>query len=118
MMYVKAFVIGGLICVIGQILLDKTNIGAPIIMVSFVTAGVILGALGLYQPLVEWAGGGASIPLLGFGNTLAKGAIKGAQEEGILGALTGGVVSSAGGVAAAIFFGYLCSILFKPKTKK
>lgn len=118
MMYLKVFVIGGLICVVGQILLDKTKLGPPRILVLFVTLGVILGAIGVYQPLVEFAGAGATVPLTGFGNVLAKGAIKAAAEEGVFGAFTGGTAAAAAGIAAAIFFGYINALLFKPKTKK
>nr|WP_122013565.1 stage V sporulation protein AE [Maliibacterium massiliense] len=116
--YVKAFVVGGLICVIGQILIEKTALTPARILVIFVTAGCILGALGLYQPLVEFAGAGATIPLTGFGNSLAQGAMKAAAEKGVLGAFTGGITATAGGVAAAVLFGYLNAIIFKPKTKK
>ncbi len=118
MIYVKAFLVGGLICVVGQILLDKTKMGSPNILVSFVTIGVLLGALNVYEPLVEWAGAGATIPLTGFGNVLAKGAIEGAARDGWLGAFTGGLAAAAGGTAAAVFFGYLVALIFKPKTKK
>lgn len=117
-MYVKAFIVGGLICVIGQLLLDLTKMGSARILVLFVTSGVILGALGLYPPLVEWAGAGASVPLIGFGNALAKGALEGAKSDGVLGAFTGGITATAAGIAAAVFFGYLNALLFKPKTKK
>lgn len=116
--YLYAFLVGGAICVIAQIIMDKTKMNAGKILVLFVTAGVILGAFGIYQKLVDFAGAGASIPLLGFGNILARGAMKGAAENGILGAFTGGIIASSAGVAAAIFFGYLNAILFKPKTKK
>lgn len=102
---------------IGQILIMKTRLTSARILVGYVTAGVILGAVGIYQPLIDFAGAGASIPLLGFGNSLAKGAIEGAKESGLLGAFTGGVTAAAGGVAAAVFFGYLFAILFKPKMK-
>lgn len=116
--YLKAFLIGGAICAIGQILLSRTNMTSARILVLFVTAGVVLGAVGLYQPLVDFAGAGASVPLTGFGNALAKGAIEGAKEKGLLGAFTGGISETAGGVAAAILFGYLNAIIFQPKTKK
>ena len=109
----KAFVVGGLICVIGQILIDKTKLTSARILVTFVTAGVILGGLGLYKYLVDFAGAGATVPLTGFGYNLAKGAI-----EGLLGAFTGGIKNAAGGIAAAIFFGYLASLIAKPKMKK
>lgn len=98
--YLYAFLVGGAICVIAQIIMDKTKMNAGKILVLFVTAGVILGAFGIYQKLVDFAGAGASIPLLGFGNILARGAMKGAAENGILGAFTGGIIASSAGVAA------------------
>lgn len=116
--YLKAFITGGLICVIGQILIDKTNITSARILVSFVTAGVILTALGIYEPIVKFGGAGATVPLPGFGYTLAKGAIKGVKESGILGAFTGGVKAAAGGITAAVVFGYIIAILFDPKAKR
>ena len=103
-MLLKAFIVGGLICVIGQILIDKTKLTPARILVIFVTAGAILGGLGIYQHLVEFAGAGATVPLTGFGNALAKGAIEGVQQNGIVGIFTGGVKAAAGGIAAAIFF--------------
>ncbi len=114
----KCFIVGGLICVIGQILIDKTKLTSARILVMFVTTGVILGALGVYEPLVKFAGAGATVPLTGFGYNLAKGAIEGVKEIGILGAFTGGIKASAGGIAAAVFFGYLASLVSKPKIKK
>jgi len=116
--YLKAFVVGGLICVVGQILIDKTNLSPARILVIFVTSGVVLGALGIYEPLVQFAGAGASIPLPGFGNTLAKGVLDSVNQEGILGIFTGGVQAAAGGITAAVFFGYLIAIIFDPKTKR
>ncbi|MDL2289229.1 stage V sporulation protein AE [Clostridia bacterium OttesenSCG-928-F22] len=116
--YLYVFLIGGAICTIGQILLAKTKLSSARILVIFVTAGVVLGALGIYQPLIDFAGAGASIPLSGFGNSLAKGAIKGVEEHGLIGAFTGGISGTAAGVAAAIIFGYLNAIIFKPKMKK
>ncbi len=113
--YAYAFVIGGLICTIGQILLDTTKLTAPRILVIFVVAGVILQAFHLYQPLVDLAGNGATLPLPGFGYSLAKGAMEGA-EKGLLDAVTGAVESTAAGVTAAIVFGYLVAILFNPKS--
>ena len=118
MMYVKAFVVGGLICMIGQVLIMKTNLTSARILVGYVTAGVVLGALGLYKPLIDFAGAGATVPLAGFGYMLSHGAIEAAKSEGILGAFTGGVRAGAGGIAAAVFFGYLAAILFKPKMKQ
>lgn len=114
----KCFVTGGLICVIGQILIDKTKLTPARILVIFVTTGVILGGLGIYQYIVDFAGAGATVPLTGFGYNLAKGAIKAVKEVGILGAFTGGVTAAAGGIAAAIFFGYIASLISKPKMKK
>ena len=115
--YVKAFVVGGLFCVIGQILIDKTRLTPARILVSYVVAGVILGAVGLYQPLVDWAGAGASVPLTGFGNTLAAGVKKAVAEDGLIGVFTGGITAAAGGICAAVFFGYLVSLLSKPGDK-
>ena len=117
MMYVKAFFVGGLICAFGQVLIMKTKLTSARILVGYVTAGVILGALGLYKPVIDFAGAGATVPLTGFGYTLAHGAIEAARSEGLLGAFTGGVVAGAGGIAAAIFFGYLAALIFKPKMK-
>ena len=114
----KCFVVSGLICVIGQILIDKTKLTPARILVIFVTTGAILGGLGIYQYLVDFAGAGATVPLTGFGYNLAKGAIKGVKESGIVGAFTGGVAASAGGIAAAVFFGYIASLISKPKMKK
>lgn len=118
MEYLKAFITGGLICVIGQILIDKTNMTPAKILVTFVTAGAILTALGIYEPIVKFGGAGATVPLPGFGFALAKGAIKGARESGMLGVFTGGVTATAGGVTAAILFGYLAAVLFNPKEKR
>lgn len=117
LMYVKAFFVGGVICAIGQMLIMKTKLTSARILVGYVTAGVILGALGIYKPLIDFAGAGATVPLLGFGYTLAHGAIEAVKSEGILGAFTGGVVAGAGGIAAAVFFGYLAALVFKPKMK-
>lgn len=115
--YLKAFAIGGLFCLIGQILIDKTTLTPARILVGYVVAGVILGAVGLYQPLIDFAGAGASVPLTGFGATLAKGVKEAVNENGPLGILTGGLKATAGGITAAIFFGLLAGILFKPKDK-
>lgn len=117
MMYVKAFVVGGILCAIGQVLILKTKLTSARILVGYVTCGVILGALGLYKPLIDFAGAGATVPLTGFGYTLAHGAMEAARSEGLLGAFTGGVVSAAGGISAAVFFGYLAALIFKPKMK-
>jgi len=115
--YVKAFVVGGLICVIGQILMDKTKLTPGRILVVFVTLGTILGALGLYQPLVNFAGAGATVPLPGFGYSLAKSTIKEVNDNGFIGIFTGGIKGAAGGITAAIFFGYIMALIFNPKTK-
>jgi len=115
--YLKAFVIGGLFCLIGQILIDKTKLTPARILVGYVVTGVILGALGLYQPILDFAGAGASVPLTGFGATLAKGVKEAVEESGALGILTGGLKATAGGITAAIIFGLLAGILFKPKDK-
>ena len=114
----KAFVVGGLICVIGQILIDKTKLTPARILVLFVATGVILVGLGIYKYLVDFAGAGATVPLTGFGYNLAKGAIEGVKSSGLLGAFTGGIKNAAGGIAAAIFFGYIASLIAKPKMKK
>ena len=118
MIFLKAFVVGGLICVIGQLLIDKTKLTPARILVIFVTTGTILGGLGIYKYLVDFAGAGATVPLTGFGYNLAKGAIKGVTKNGLIGAFTGGVKNAAGGIAAAVFFGYLASLISKPKMKK
>lgn len=117
MEYVKAFVVGGLLCLIGQVLIDKTKLTPARILVSYVVMGVFLGAIGVYQPLVEFAGAGATVPLTGFGNTLAKGVKQAIQEDGFLGIFTGGLKATAGGITAAILAGLLASILFKAKDK-
>lgn len=114
----KCFIVGGTICVIGQILIDKTKLTSARILVMFVTVGAILGGLGIYQYIVDFAGAGATVPLTGFGYNLAKGAIEAVKEHGILGAFTGGVKNAAGGISAAIFFGYIASLISKPKMKK
>lgn len=113
----KAFAVGGVLCAIGQALIDRTALTPARILTSYVVAGVILGAVGLYEPLVEWAGAGASVPLTGFGNTLAKGVREAVAEQGVLGAFTGGLTASAGGIAAAICFGFLAAAVFNPKEK-
>ena len=115
--YLKAFLVGGLLCVIGQILIDRTKLTPARILVAYVVAGVLLGAVGLYDKLVDFAGAGATVPLTGFGYSLAKGAAKGVEEMGLIGAFTGGIRATAGGVAAAIFFGYLNAVLFDPHGK-
>ena len=117
MQYLNAFWVGGVICAIAQILIDKTKMTPARILVSFVVAGVILGMFGLYEPLVDFAGAGATVPIIGFGNTLAKGVMKGISEKGFIGIFTGGTSAAAGGIAASIFFGFLMAIIFKPKQK-
>lgn len=117
MEFLKAFAVGGAFCVIGQILIDKTKLTPARILVSYVVMGVILGGIGLYEPLTEFAGAGASVPLTGFGNLLAKGVREAVDEKGFLGIFTGGLKSAAGGITAAIFAGLLASLIFKPKDK-
>lgn len=115
--YIKAFIVGGSLCLIGQILIDKTKLTPARILVSYVVIGVLLGALGIYQPIVDFAGAGATVPLTGFGNNLAKGVRKAVESDGFIGILTGGLKASAGGIAAAVFSGLLVSIIFKAKDK-
>lgn len=117
MEYLKAFLCGGILCVIGQVLIDKTTLTPAKILVSYVTAGVILSGVGVYQYLVDWGGAGATVPLTGFGHLLAKGVKKAVAEDGLLGALTGGSTAAAGGITAAIFFGFLVALICKPKPK-
>lgn len=117
MTYLWAFVIGGLLCVIGQLLIDYTKLTPARILVGYVVAGVILGALGIYPHLVELAGAGASVPLSGFGNLLAKGIREDIAERGVLGILTGGLTSAAGGITAAMLFGLLASVCFRAREK-
>ena len=118
MQMLKCFVVGGLICIIGQILIDKTKLTPAKILVIFVTVGAILGGLGLYKYLINFAGAGATVPLTGFGANLSKGAIEAVKENGLVGAFIGGVKANAGGIAAAVFFGYIASLIAKPKIKK
>lgn len=113
----KAFLVGGLFCLIGQILIDTTKLTPARILVSYVVAGVILGAIGVYEPIVKFAGAGATVPLTGFGYTLAKGVKEAIQEDGFIGILTGGLKTTAGGITAAITAGLLMSVLFKAKDK-
>ena len=117
MEYLKAFIIGGILCAIGQIFIDKTKLTPARILVGFVIGGVILSALGLYEPLVEFAGAGATVPLSGFGHSLAKGVRSAVAEKGFLGAFTGGISATAGGISAAIVFGFIIALFFKPKNK-
>lgn len=116
--YVNAFVVGGIICVIAQVLMDTTKLTPARILVSFVTIGVILGALNIYDGVVKYGKAGATVPLPGFGYALAKAAIKEVNEKGLIGAFTGGIKGAAGGISAAIIFGYIMALLFNPKTKK
>ena len=118
LMLLKAFAVGGSICVIGQILIDKTKLTPARILVAYVTIGTILGGIGIYEKLVDFAGAGATVPLTGFGNLLAKGAIEKVKQDGFIGAFTGGTAAAAGGIAAAVFFGYIASLIAKPKIKK
>lgn len=115
--YAKAFLVGGLICAVGQVLIDYTKLTPARILVSYVVAGVVLGGLGLYQPLLDFAGAGASVPLTGFGALLAKGVREAVGEHGLFGVLSGGVTAAAAGIAAAIFFALLAALIFKPGDK-
>lgn len=114
---VKAFLVGGCFCAIGQLFIDRTKLTPARILVAYVVAGVVLGGLGIYQYIADFGGAGATVPLTGFGWLLAKGAAKAVAEQGALGALTGGVTAAAGGIAAAVFFGLLAALIFKPKPK-
>ena len=118
MEYLKAFLCGGVLCIIGQVLIDRTKLTPAKILVSYVTAGVILSALGLYQPLADWAGAGATVPLTGFGHALAKGVREAVAKDGWLGGFTGGLTATAGGIAAAVVFGVVMAVLFKPGEKR
>ena len=115
--YLKAFLVGGALCLVGQVLIDKTKLSPARVLVGYVVCGVLLGALGLYEPLVKFAGAGASVPLLGFGNTLAKGVREAVKESGFLGIFTGGMKATAGGITVAILSGLIVSLIFKPKDK-
>ena len=115
--YAKAFLVGGLLCLIGQLLIDKTKLTPARILVSYVVIGVILGAIGVYKPLVEFAGAGATVPLTGFGYNLSKGVKEAVSQDGFLGIFTGGLKSAAGGITAAIVAGLVASLLFKAKDK-
>lgn len=117
MEYLKAFLVGGAICLIGQLLIDKTKLTPARILVSYVVIGVLLGAVGRYEPFAEFAGAGATVPLTGFGNTLAKGVREAVDKQGFLGVFTGGLKATAGGIAAAIVAGLLAAVLFRPKDK-
>ena len=116
--YLKVFITGGTICMIGQILMDKTKLTPARILVLFVVSGVILTGLGIYEPIKEFGASGATVPISGFGYTLAKGVIEAVNEKGLIGAFTGGITKTSAGIAAAIFFGFLASLLFKPDIKQ
>lgn len=116
--YLQVFLIGGSLCVIAQILMDKTSLTPARILVGYVVAGVILTAVGIYEPLIEFGKAGATVPLTGFGYSLAKGVFKAIDENGFIGIITGGISGTAAGITAAIFFGYLFSVIFKPKMKQ
>ena len=116
--YLKAFLCGGLLCAVGQIIIDKTKLTPARILVGYVVSGVLLQAVGLYQYLVDWAGAGATVPLTGFGYTLARGVEKAVAEQGLLGALTGGLSATAGGITAAMLFSLIAALIFKPGEKR
>ena len=116
--YLNAFLCGGILCAIGQILIDKTKLTPARILTGYVVAGVILSALGLYQPIADWGGAGATVPLTGFGHALAKGVSKAIAEKGWLGVLTGGLTATAGGITAAVVFGVIMALVFKPGDKR
>lgn len=115
--FIWAFVVGGALCMIAQILIDKTRLTPARILVTYVTVGVLLGALGLYKPLVEFAGAGATVPLTGFGYLISEGVREAVDKQGLLGALTGGLTAAAGGISAALVFGYLAAIAFRGKRR-
>lgn len=117
LMYIKVFLVGGLLCLVGQVLIDYTKLTPARILTIYVVAGVALSAIGLYQPLADWAGAGASVPLTGFGHTLAKGIRQAVAEKGLLGVFTGGFTAAAAGLCAAVFFGLLVALVFKPRDK-
>ena len=117
MEYLRAFVCGGILCAIGQILIDKTKLTPARILICYVVGGVILGGLGIYGFIKDWGGAGASVPLTGFGYNLAKGVREAVDKDGWMGIFTGGLTSAAGGVTAAVVFGYLCALIFKPRDK-
>ncbi len=117
MEYINAFWVGGAICAIAQILIDKTKLTPGRILVLFVVIGAVLGGIGIYDKIIDYAGAGATIPLVGFGNLLAQGAIKGVQQDGILGILTGGAKAAAGGISASIVFGFIIALICNPKSR-
>ena len=116
--YLRAFLCGGLLCLIGQILIDRTTLTPAKILVIYVVSGVVLGGLGIYKYIVQWGGAGATVPLTGFGYLLAKGVAKAVEDQGVLGVLTGGITAAAGGITAAIFFSWLAALIFRPKPKE
>lgn len=118
MQYLNAFLCGGILCLIGQILIDKTKLTPARILTGYVVAGVFLQAVGVYEPIAKWGGAGATVPLTGFGSNLAKGVVKAVDEKGLLGVLTGGLTATAGGIAAAVVFGFLAALLFRPGEKR
>ncbi len=115
--YLKAFAVGGALCAVGQILIDRTRLTPAKILTAYVVIGVFLGAIGVYQPFADWAGAGASVPLTGFGNLLAQGIKKAIAEKGAMGIMTGGLTASAAGICAAVFFSYIVALIFKPREK-
>ena len=115
--YIKVFIVGGIICLIAQIMMDYFKMQTPYVMVTYVSLGAVLTFLGLYEPIVKFGEAGATVPIIGFGYSLAKGVIKGIESDGFLGIFTGGITATAGGVAAAIFFGYIMAVVFTPKAK-
>ena len=115
--YIKVFIVGGIICLIAQIMMDYFKMQTPYVMVTYVSLGAVLTFLGLYEPIVKFGEAGATVPIIGFGYSLAKGVIKGIESDGFLGIFTGGITATAGGVAAAIFFGYIISVIFNTKAK-
>jgi len=115
--YIRAFIVGGLLCTAAQLLIDTTKLTPARILVLYVVSGVVLGALGIYKPLIEYAGGGATVPLTGFGYLISKGVKEAVKSDGLLGALTGGITAAAGGITAALFFGLLSAVLFRSKSK-
>jgi len=118
MQYLGAFLCGGILCLIGQILIDRTKLTPARILTGYVVAGVLLEAIGVYEPIARWGGAGATVPLTGFGSNLAKGVAKSVGEKGWLGVFTGGLTATAGGIAAAVIFGFLAALLFKPGEKR
>ena len=116
--FIRTFLCGGVLCLIGQILIDKTSLTPAKILTMYVIAGVVLGAIGVYEPIAQWGGSGAAVPLTGFGYNLAKGVKEAVAAKGFLGAMTGGLTAAAGGITAATFFGWLMALLISPKERK